>query len=214
MWPGFALAALIGAFVDPNVGLNWMSLRLVISLFLSFLLFNLAAWHLVRRVARRIEPDSQPYLKFMWGSLAIVAIAVVVARLLELSPGVIFGLVAGIAYTVTLQSSRSAIITLVGSAFGLLLAMVGWLGYSLLAPVSADVENVALVFLVEFLSGMTIKGVATLPLSLLPIGTLDGVKIIKWNRWAWGIAYAIGLAAFMLVLLTIPKSWAKCPAIS
>ncbi len=211
MWPGFALAALIGAFVDPNVGLNWMSLRLVISLFLSFLLFNLAAWHLVRRVARRIQPDSQPYLKFRWGSLAIVAIAVVVARLLELSPGVIFGLVAGIAYTVTLQSSRSAIITLVGSAFGLLLAMVGWLGYSLLAPVSADVENVALVFLVEFLSGMTIKGVATLPLSLLPIGTLDGVKIIKWNRWAWGIAYAIGLAAFMLVLLTIPKSWGEVP---
>lgn len=211
MWPGFALAALIGAFVDPNVGINWMSLRLVITLFLSFVLFNLAAWQVVRAVARRIQPDSQPYLRFRWASLAIVAIAVIVARLLELQPGVIFGLVAGIAYAVTLQASRSAMITLVGSAFGLVLAMVGWLGYSLLAPVSAGSENVVLVFLVEFLAGVTIKGVATLPLSLLPIGTLDGVKIVKWKRWAWGVAYAVGLAAFMLVLLTIPKAWGDVP---
>ncbi len=211
MWPGFALAALIGALVDPNVGFNWMSLRLVITLFLSFVLFNLAAWQVVRVVARRIQPDSQPYLRFRWGSLAIVAIAVVVARLLELQPGVIFGLVAGIAYAVTLQASRSAIITLVGSAFGLVLAGVGWLGYSLLAPVSAGTENVALLFFVEFLAGVTVKGVATLPLSLLPIGTLDGVKIVKWNRWVWAVAYAVGLAAFMLVLLTVPKSWAEVP---
>ncbi len=210
MWPGFALAAILGAFVDPAFGLNWMSLRVVITLFASFLLFNLAAWAVVRRVARRIQPDSQPYLRFRWGSLAIVAIAVLVARLLELQPGVIFGLVAGIAYAVTLQASRSALITLVGSVFGLVLAFVAWLGYSLLAPVS-DGGNVALVFLVEFLAGVTIKGVATLPLSLLPIGTLDGAKVIKWKRAAWAVAYALGLAAFMIVLLTIPKSWGTIP---
>ncbi len=210
MWPGFALAAILGAFVDPAFGLNWMSLRLVITLFCSFLLFNLAAWQVVRAVARRLQPDSQPYLRFRWGSLAIVGIAVLVARLLELQPGVIFGLVAGIAYAVTLQASRSAVITLVGSAFGLVLAFVGWLGYSLLAPIS-DGGNVALVFLVEFLSGVTIKGIATLPLSLLPLGTLDGAKLVKWKKWVWGVAYAVGLAAFMLVLLTIPKSWGEVP---
>ena len=210
MWPGFALAAILGAFVDPAFGLNLMSLRVVLTLFASFLLFNLAAWAVVRRVARRIQPDSQPYLRFRWGSLAIVAVAVLVARLLELQPGVIFGLVAGIAYAVTLQASRSAIITLVGSAFGLVLAFVGWLGYSLLAPVS-DGSNVAIVFLVEFLAGVTIKGVSSLPLSLLPIGTLDGAKVIKWKRVAWGVAYAIGIAAFMVVLLTIPKSWGEIP---
>lgn len=27
----------------------------------------------------------------------------------------------------------------------------------------------------------------------------------------WGAAYAVGLAAFMLVLLTIPKSWGVIP---
>jgi hypothetical protein len=210
MWPGFALAAILGAFVDPAFGLNWMSLRVVLTLFFSFVLFNLAAWVVVQRVARRIQPDSQPYLRFRWGSLAIVAVAVLVARLLELQPGVIFGLVAGIAYAVTLQASRSAIITLVGSGFGLVLAFVAWIVYSLLAPVS-DGGNAVLVFLVEFLAGVTIKGVSSLPLSLLPIGSLDGAKVIKWKRAAWGVAYAVGLAAFMVVLLTIPKSWGTIP---
>ena len=212
MWPGFALAALIGAFVDPDFGVNPMSVRIVVTLFASFVLFNLVAWTIVRRVAVRLQPDAQPFLKFRWGSLAIVALAVLVARLLELEPGVIFGLVAGVAYAVTLQASRSAQIVLVGSAFAFALAVVAWVGYSLLAPVAAGTPgNVVLVFLVEFLSGVTIKGVSTLPLALLPLGNLDGAKVLRWKKWVWGIAYAVGLAGFMVVLLTIPKAWGEIP---
>lgn len=209
MWPGFALAAILGAFVDPDFGFNPMSARLVVTLFLSFLLFNLAAWAVVRRVAVRLQPDSDPYLRFRWGSLALVVLAVVVARILGLEPGVIFGLVAGIAYATTLQAAKSAIVTIVGSAFGLVLALVAWVGYSLLAP--QPIDNFAYVFVVEFLAGVTVKGVSTLPLSLLPLGNLEGAKLFGWKKVAWGAAYLVGLAAFMLVLLTIPKSWGEIP---
>ena len=58
---------------------------------------------------------------------------------------------------------------------------------------------------------MTVKGVSSLPLALLPLGTLDGAKVAKWRRVAWAVAYAVGLAAFMLVLLTIPKAWGEIP---
>lgn len=209
MWPGFALAAILGAFVDPDFGVNWMSLRLVVTLFLSFLLFNLLAWFIVRRVAVRLQPDSDPYLRFRWGSLILVILAVLVARLLQLEPGVIFGLVAGIAYATTLKAAKSAVITIVGSAIGLAFALIAWVGYSLLAPLETD--NVAMIFLVEFLAGVTVKGVSTLPLSLLPLGNLDGAKLFGWRKVAWGASYAVGLAAFMLVLLTIPKAWGEIP---
>lgn len=209
MWPGFALAAILGAFVDPDFGLNLMSLRLVVTLFLSFLLFNLAAWTIVRRVAVRLQPESDPYLRFRWGSLLLVIVAVLIARLLGLEPGVIFGLVAGIAYATTLQAAKSAVVTIVGSAFGLALALVAWVGYSLLAP--AHIDNFAYVFLVEFLAGVTVKGVSTLPLSLLPLGNLEGAKLFGWKKVAWGASYVVGLAAFMLVLATIPKAWGEVP---
>jgi hypothetical protein len=209
MWPGFALAAILGAFVDPDFGVNLMSLRLIVTLFLSFVLFNLLSWTIVRRVAVRLQPDSDPYLRFRWGSLVLVILAVLVARLLGLEPGVIFGLVAGIAYATSLQAAKSAVVTIVGSAIGLGFAVVAWIGYSLLAPVGID--NFAYVFLVEFLAGVTVKGVSTLPLSLLPLGTLDGAKLFGWKKLAWGASYVVGLAAFMIVLLTIPKAWGEIP---
>ncbi len=209
MWPGFALAAILGAFVDPDFGINLMSLRLVVTLFLSFVLFNLLTWAIVRRVAVRLQPDSDPYLRFRWGSLVLVILAVVVARLLGLEPGVIFGLVAGIAYATSLQAAKSAVVTIVGSAIGLGFALVAWIGYSLLAPL--EIDNVAFVFLVEFLAGVTVKGVSTLPLSLLPLGNLDGAKLFGWKKVAWGASYVVGLAAFMIVLLTIPKAWGEIP---
>jgi hypothetical protein len=209
MWPGFALAALLGAFVDPDFGINLMSLRLVVTLFLSFVLFNLLAWTIVRRVAVRLQPDSDPYLRFRWGSLVLVVLAVLVARLLGLEPGVIFGLVAGIAYSVSLQAAKSAVVTIVGSAIGLGFALIAWIGYSLLAPLGID--DFAYVFLIEFLAGVTVKGVSSLPLSLLPLGNLDGAKLFGWRKIAWGASYVVGLAAFMIVLLTIPKAWGEIP---
>jgi hypothetical protein len=45
----------------------------------------------------------------------------------------------------------------------------------------------------------------------LPLGALDGAKIVKWRRVVWAVAYALGLAAFMLVLVTIPKAWGEIP---
>ncbi|MEO5920280.1 MAG: hypothetical protein ABIQ01_03975 [Pseudolysinimonas sp.] len=212
MWPGFALAAIIGALVDPDFGWNPMSARVVATLFISFVLFNLATWAVVRVIARRLQPDSHPLLRFRWGSLLLVALAVLVARLLQLEPGVVFGLVAGVAYATALRASRSAIIALVGSGFGLVLALIAWVAYSLLAPVAAtEPRSVPLIVGVEFLAAVTVKGVSSLPLALLPLGTLDGAKVFKWRRVGWAVAYAIGLAAFMLVLLTIPKAWGEIP---
>lgn len=209
VWPGFLAAAIIGGFVDPAFGLNLMSLRVLLSGLLGFLVFNLAVWSLVKVVVRRVQPDARPYIKFRWGSLVIVALAVLVARLLEFNPGVIFGLVAGLAFGMTLAASRNALVILLGAAFGLVAAAIGWIGYSLLEPVKGD--SAVLVFITEFFSGVTIEGISSLPLALIPLARLDGATLIKWKKWVWGLAYAIGLAAFMFVLFNVPGSWGDVP---
>jgi hypothetical protein len=209
IWPGFVAAALIGGFVDPAFGLNLMSLRVLVSGLLGFLVFNLGVWTLVKVIVRRVQPDARPYIRFRWGSLVVVAIAVVVARLLEFNPGVIFGLVAGLAFGMTLALSKDALVVLLGSGFGLVAAAIGWIGYSLLATVKGD--NAFTVFVAEFFSGLTIEGISTLPLALLPFARLDGATLLKWKKWVWAIAYAFGLAAFMLVLFTVPGSWGEIP---
>lgn len=212
VWVGFVAAAIVAGFVDPAFGINPMSARMLVTGFLSFLVFNVLGWALVSRVVRRIQPDAKPVVNFRWGSLVIVLVAVLVARLLEFSPGVIFGLVAGLTYAITLVASRKALVVLVGSGFALAAGLVAWIGYSLLAPLaSASDGNLALVAITEFLSSVTIEGASSLPLALLPFAALDGGDLIAWKKWVWGVSYAVGLGAFMLVLLTVPDSFAEMP---
>lgn len=211
IWIGFVASAVISGFIDPNFGANWMSLRVIVSALLGFAVFNLAVWMLTRKIIHQLDPNARGYIKFRWGSLLVVIAAVLIARLLEFNPGVIFGLVAGLAFGVALALSRSAIVVVLGSAFGLIAAAVGWIGYSLLSPIAMGSDNVALVFFSEFLAGLTIKGVSSLPLALLPLGSLGGATVLKWKKWVWAIAYAVGVAAFTLVLLGVPQSFREIP---
>ena len=168
MWPGFALAAIIGAFVDPDFGLNPMSIRVVLTLFSSFVLFNLATWAIVR-VDRPPNPARLRAAtcgsagarwcssSWPWSSRGCCS-----------EPGIIFGLVAGVAYGDRLQASRSAIIALVGSGFGLALALVAVGGVQPARPGRRGTrrDRSRSSSAREFLAGVTIKGVSTLPLSL------------------------------------------------
>lgn len=208
--PGLVIAAIISGFVDPSFGFNAMSARVLVTAFLSLLVFNVAAWSLVRMLVHRWHPDAVATIKFRWGSLILVVIAVLIARLLDFNPGVIFGLVAGLVFATTLSKSRDALVTLLGAGFGLAVALLSWLAFSVLSPLAAGATgSVLLVFATEFFSAITIAGVASLPLSLLPLLALDGHKLFAFKKWLWALSYAIGLLAFMLVLLTIPDAWGE-----
>lgn len=209
VWIGFVAAAIVAGFVDPSYGFNLMSLRMLASAFLGFVVFNIIGWAIVRRVAMRLQPDSKPVVNFRWGSLIIVLAAVLIARVLEFQPGVIFGLVAGLTYAVTLVASRKAVVVLVGTAFALAVALIAWVVFSLLSPVTGT--NPVLLFVTEFFSGVTIEGISSLPLALLPLTALDGGDLFGWKKWVWGLAYILGLAAFMLVLLTVPGTFSVFP---
>ena len=189
-----------------------MSARLLVTAFWAFVLLNLAGWTFVRLILRRLQPDANPYIRFRWGSLVVVALAVLIARLLQFEPGIIFGLVAGLAFAITLAASRDAQVILLGSGFALAIALIGWVGYSLLAPVAdANPGQLWAVFFSEFFSGITVEGISALPLALLPLFALDGAALFKWKKWVWAVGYVVGLAAFMLVLLTIPAAWGEVP---
>ncbi len=56
----------------------------------------------------------------------------------------------------------------------------------------------------EFLGGVTLEGVSTLPIALIPLATLEGGILFAWRKWVWAVAYVIGLTLFMLVLFNLP----------
>jgi hypothetical protein len=200
---GMVLAALIAGFVDPRFGFNGMSLRLFLTLLVSFVVFNVGAWAVVNAVMRRIEPQARPSLTLHPATLVVVAVAVVLSRLLDFNPGIVFGLVAGLAFAMTLVLARRALVIIVGGGFAAAVALLAWIGYSLLNA-SGPPDGALLVGLSEFLGGVTLEGVSTLPIALIPLATLDGGTLFRWKKWVWGVSYLVGLVLFMLVLFTIP----------
>ena len=85
-----------------------------------------------------------------------------------------------------------------------MVALLAWILYSVLNA-SGPPDGALLVSLSEFFGGVTLEGVSTLPIALIPLATLDGAILFAWRKWVWGVSYLIGLALFMLVLFNLPR---------
>jgi hypothetical protein len=204
-WIGVVVASVLAGFVDPQFGLNWMSLRLVLTFIAAFSVFNVGAWLVITRVVRRLEPDSPaPTLNLRYGSLVLLLVGVVLSRLLSLQPGIVLGVIAGLVYATVLVASRRALVVLVGSGFAAAAGVLAWIIYSVLAITLGGADNAFAVGVTEFFGGITIQGISALPIALLPFAVLDGGQLFGWNRAYWAITYFLASGLFLLVMLTVP----------
>jgi hypothetical protein len=204
---GITLASVISGFVDPQFGFNLGSLRVLLEIAVALVLQSLLGGWIVGRVVRRGSPELTPVVEFKLLSLIIVVVAVVVSRLTGFEPGVVFGLVVGLNFGVSLTATHRARIALTGSAYALVLGILGWIGYSIAVSALGPHPGVVGSFVIETLSGLAVAGIATLPISLLPVRFLEGGDLFEWKRWVWALCYAAGLFAFLVILLPLPFSW-------
>ena len=204
-WIGVVVASVLAGFVDPQFGLNWMSLRLVLTFLAAFSVFNVGAWLVITRVVRRLESDNPaPKLYLRYGSLVVLLVGVLLSRLLALQPGIVLGVIAGLVYATVLVASRRAMVVLVGSGFAAAAGLAAWIVYSVLAFTLGGIDNALTVGVTEFFGGITIQGISALPIALLPFAVLDGGQLFSWNRAYWGMVYFGASLLFLLVMLTVP----------
>ena len=211
-WVGIVVASLISAFIDPRFGINWLSFRLYLTLFASFAVFNVGAWFVIARVLRRLEPELQPpELRLRLGSLGVLLLGVVLSRLLSLEPGIVFGLVAGLVFATTLLASRRGAVVLVGTAFAATAGVAAWVIYSVLAFSIGSLDTGVSTAIIEFFGGLTIQGISTLPIALLPLATLDGADLFRWNRAYWAVTYLLASVLFIFVMVNVPGGLTSAP---
>ncbi|AYF98911.1 hypothetical protein [Protaetiibacter intestinalis] len=206
---GVLAAALITSFVDPAFGFDAASLRQFGSIAIGFALDVVVGWFVLIWVVGRLHPQATAAFEFRPLTLLVVVATVVFTRLTGFQPGIVFGLVAGVAFgTAIATSAAKARLTLITLGWGLGLALLAWVGYTLLQDAGDDLGTV---FLRETLASLTAAGVSALPIALLPVRGLTGSSLFAWNRIVWGGVYAAGLLAFFLVLMPMPTSWAEVP---
>jgi len=203
-------AAIVSAFIQPAFGFTPESWRMLLSLAIGFAVDVVLGWFVLIWLMRRLQPDAVPVFEARPATLLVVLGAVVFTRVSGFEPGIVFGLVAGVAFGTALATAARARVALVTLGWGLALAILAWIAYAVIAGSSAaDDDGVLIAFVQETLSTITIAGIAALPIALVPLRGLTGHDVWLWSRWAWGGAYAAGLLAFFLVLMPMPFAWGE-----
>jgi hypothetical protein len=198
-------ASLIGAFVDPDFGLNPGSVRVVAALFLALAVESVLVWFLVIVLTRRTSPGTVAGFRAAPATLLVVAVAVLLTRLTGFEPGIVFGLVAGVTFAAATTTAAEGKVALAGAALGFGLALLGWGGYSLLGTTTD--EGFWRAFASDTLSSLAVAGIASMPLALVPLRGLPGHTLWSWRKPVWAGSYALGLIGFFVVLMPMPFSW-------
>jgi hypothetical protein len=210
-WPlalaALAVASVLTVFIDPRAGLNPGTLRVFGSVFIAFVVDVGLGWVGLILLVSRLVPTAVARFQVKPWSLVMVVAAVLFSRIAQFEPGLTVGLVAGVVYGGALAQAQKTRLTLGVMGYGFVLSIVAWVAYSLLA----DGGDAWLVFLRETFAAITVAGIVALPLALLPVRGLAGYEIFAGNRRIWAIAYGLGLAAFLLVIVPLPSSWELMP---
>ncbi len=186
-----SLLGIIYGFLSPDFGWNPQSLILIVSLIvgLGFLTF-FSEGSATRLATSRYRADAS--IKLYGTAIVVAILAVVVSRLVDFSPGLVYGFIASavIVAPVALAKRDDATLVLV-PAFGVLIvSLLAWL---LLGPVrAAAAGGEPLPALAELILAMiVIGGLEGLFITMIPLTFLDGATVKDWSRLGWALVFGV-----------------------
>lgn len=192
--------AVIFGFVDPDYGFDPVSLRMTISLAIGlFVVTYVSAWisgAIIQRVwSIPTRVGLQP------AALLFAVVGVIVARLLEFSPGFLIGLVIGLDLLTRVDAKYRVRATLTSLGVTVGLALLGWVGFSILSAVSTGEPTVAELLLSDALVATAAEGMTAALASLLPLGFLQGHEIFRRSKGLWAGTFLVVATLFALIVL-------------
>jgi hypothetical protein len=195
------LTSIIFGFVDPNFGFDIASARLVLSLGIALFIVTYVASRLTGVIVGRAW-SLEHSIGLQPAALLFAVLGVVVARLLDFSPGFLIGLVIGLELSHRadeLQRVRALVIE-----FGLIVGfgILAWLGYSLAVALQVGSEpDFWSALLQDTLVAVTSEGLTAVVIAMVPLGFLDGKKIFDRSKRLWVAMFLVSATAFSLLVL-------------
>jgi hypothetical protein len=190
------LTALIYGFLSPDFGLDRASLLLFAAMvagigLLTYLSEGGAVWFATRRLG--VPAGVRVHI----GALLAAVVCVVVSRILEFEPGILYGFIASaVVLTPAALDRRQAGQTVFFPAiFVLGFALLAWAGLGWVR------SNGGSPMAESMLAVLFVGGVEGTMYSMLPLTFMDGRAVIEWQRTAWLVV--AGAATFMFWQLIV-----------
>jgi len=196
------LSALVYGFLDPAFGPTLDGLGLLLSLAIAIGVTTFAYEGLQSLLSSR-RFGAPAKMRLFPAAIAIAVACVVISRVMAFHPGYVFGIVGGLAFATTVRPDSRTYGRMVLISAGALLA-VSLAAWFAAVPVAAAVQSSGgfwLVTLQSALISMFVLGLEALLFGLLPLGFMDGEKVMRWSKVAWVAAFGTVAFAFWHVLL-------------
>jgi hypothetical protein len=135
-------------------------------------------------------------------ALIFAVAGVVLARLLDFSPGFLVGLVIGLEIATRTKEpyrSRSAVVQLSVLAG---VAVMAWVAYSIATAMMPSEPNFGQALTLDTLAATVVEGLTAATVAILPLGFLEGRELFKYSKRLW-LAMFLGLA-LLFSLLVLP----------
>lgn len=204
-----ALTALVYGFAEPGFGLNDKSFVLVASL-----VFGVGAVTYTYSGGQALVSSRGHGIpggvRLFPAGLAIAVVSVLISRVEDFQPGIIYGFIASFAVFGAAALNRRQLGHVVFfPGLGLLvLSVIAWLLVDPFRDLARDHEGSVLAAVPEAVAAaIFVGGLEGLFFNMVPVEFMDGKKLWDWNKAAWAVMTLLTAFLFWHVLLNTEKSY-------
>jgi hypothetical protein len=187
---------IVYSVLNPGFGLNRTTLTLFVSVVLGIGVVTYVYSGLEAAMTRRLAGAAAAVRPYP-AAIGIAVVSVVISRILDFRPGVMYGFIASCALLAPVEPDRRTAGRIAASPTTVILALsvVAWLLVQPLRSWYGSSGNWFAEVLEATAVVIFVGGIETLFISMIPIAGMDGAKIFGWSRLAW-TAFAV-LSAFL-----------------
>ena len=202
-----AAATLIAGFADPSFGFDLASVRLLIACFIAALIVSYGGFLLPSQIARRwwsvpTRIVLRPY------TLIITVVGVVLSRILDFSPGFLFGLMLSLSFPAGTSAALRSHTRILRTVIVLVFSVIGWFAYSLVGAALETTEpSFGSALFGDTLAALATVGLTGMLIAMLPFLFMDGHDLWNHSKRVWAGVYAAVVVLFFLVVAPQPESW-------
>jgi len=196
------LGALLGSLNDPGFGFNRSSVLTYLGV-VAAMMVGLAAGSWAARLYRRARgEDAASRLHALPAGLLVAGACVVLSRVTHFTPGYLYGVIFGVAFTTKLSRSGEGLAVVVGTATTLALAILAWFLWLPAHDRSAgDSANAGMILVVDVLAPLVVGGFVGSVIGLFPLRFMAGGTLFGWSRRVWAATFGVALFGLVQVLL-------------
>ena len=198
------LTSLFFGFVDPDCGFDPVSVRMTVSLAIGLFIVTYVSSWISGAIIRRVW-QIETRVSLQPAALVFAVIGVIVARVLEFSPGFLTGLPHRSRHRsrpgtrVGAPHRVRAILTNIGVIVGL--SVLAWVGFSIISAVMTGEPTAVGLLVSDALVATTAEGLTAAPAALLPLGFLDGHGVFRRSKLLGAGSFAAVATVFSLIVL-------------